>query len=132
MLLLTYNVKNNSALDSFQHGLVERQILEVLQGLHQTEAHRTENDPSTPFRTASQTVAGQKAGSVCRKVIQAQDVCPICQEELLEKNLPVSYCRCAAGCGRAYTQLLFESCFTHHPEVMLLHYYAEAEHMQHV
>ncbi|TMS11653.1 E3 ubiquitin-protein ligase Zswim2 [Larimichthys crocea] len=82
---------------SFQHGLVERQILEVLQGLHQTEAHRTENDPSTPFRTASQTVAGQKAGSVCRKVIQAQDVCPICQEELLEKNLPVSYCR--FGCG---------------------------------
>ncbi|TKS66657.1 E3 ubiquitin-protein ligase [Collichthys lucidus] len=81
----------------FKHGLVERQILEVLQGLHQTEAHRTENDPSTPFRTASQTVTGQKAGSVCRKVIQAQDVCPICQEELLEKNLPVSYCR--FGCG---------------------------------
>ncbi|KAG8004464.1 E3 ubiquitin-protein ligase Zswim2, partial [Nibea albiflora] len=82
---------------SFQHGLVERQILEVLQGSHQTEAHRTGNDASPPFRTASQPITGQKAGSVCRKVIQAQDVCPICQEELLEKKLPVSYCR--FGCG---------------------------------
>ncbi|XP_035533267.1 E3 ubiquitin-protein ligase ZSWIM2 [Morone saxatilis] len=82
---------------SFQHGLVERQILEVLHGLHHTKAHRTENDPSAASRTPSQPVVGQEAGSVCRKVIQAQDVCPICQEELLEKKLPVSYCR--FGCG---------------------------------
>ncbi|XP_045916072.1 E3 ubiquitin-protein ligase ZSWIM2 isoform X3 [Micropterus dolomieu] len=47
--------------------------------------------------TPSQPVMDQEAGSVCRKVIQAQDVCPICQEELLEKKQPVSYCR--FGCG---------------------------------
>ncbi|KAI3366081.1 hypothetical protein L3Q82_009910, partial [Scortum barcoo] len=82
---------------SFQHGLVERQISEVLHGLHQTKAHRTENDPSTASRSPSQPVTGREAGSVCRKVIQAQDVCPICQEELLEKKQPVSYCR--FGCG---------------------------------
>ncbi|XP_053170236.1 E3 ubiquitin-protein ligase ZSWIM2 [Scomber japonicus] len=82
---------------SFQRGLVERQILEVLHGLHQTRAHRTENDFSAASGTVSQPVTGQEAGSVCRKVIQAQDVCPICQEELLEKKQPVSYCR--FGCG---------------------------------
>ncbi|XP_037617635.1 E3 ubiquitin-protein ligase ZSWIM2 [Sebastes umbrosus] len=82
---------------SFQHGLVERQILEVLHGLHQTKDHRTEKDPPAASGTPSQPITGQEAGSVCRKAIQAQDVCPICQEELLEKNLPVSYCR--FGCG---------------------------------
>ncbi|KAG7236198.1 hypothetical protein INR49_001316, partial [Caranx melampygus] len=82
---------------SFQLGLVERQISEVLHGLHQAKANRMENDSSAASGSPSQPVAGQEAGSVCRKMIQAQDVCPICQEELLEKKLPVSYCR--FGCG---------------------------------
>ncbi|XP_068575758.1 E3 ubiquitin-protein ligase ZSWIM2 [Cebidichthys violaceus] len=80
---------------SFQLGLVERQILEVLHGLHRTKDHRTENDPSAA--SGSQPVTGQEAGNVWRKVIQAQDVCPICREVLLEKKQPVSYCR--FGCG---------------------------------
>ncbi|XP_031708113.1 E3 ubiquitin-protein ligase ZSWIM2 [Anarrhichthys ocellatus] len=82
---------------SFQLGLVERQILEVLHGLHQTKDYRTENDPSAASGTPSQPVTGQEAGNVCRKVIQAQDVCPICQEVLLEKKQPVSYCRFSCG-----------------------------------
>ncbi|CAJ1087770.1 E3 ubiquitin-protein ligase ZSWIM2 isoform X1 [Xyrichtys novacula] len=86
-----------SAPDSFQSGLVERQILEVLHGLHQTKVQRTENDPSTTSGTPNQSGSGREAGSVCRKAVQAEDVCPICQEELLEKKLPVSYCR--FGCG---------------------------------
>lgn len=94
VLLLTCSVKNNCALDSFQHGLVERQILELLHGLHQTRAHRMENYASAASGTLSQPVMDQEAGSICRKIIQAQDVCPICQEELLEKQHPVSYCRC--------------------------------------
>lgn len=111
MLLLKCNVKNNSALDSFQHGLVERQILEVLHGLHQTKAHRMENDPSAASRAPSQAVMGQEDGSVCRKAIQAQDVCPICQEELLEKKQPVSYCRCAVALGSGVRIVSVESCF---------------------
>ncbi|XP_037332437.2 E3 ubiquitin-protein ligase ZSWIM2 [Pungitius pungitius] len=75
---------------SFQRGLVDRQILEVLHGLHQTKDQRTEDGPSAPG-------ARCQAGSVCRKPIRAQDVCPICQEELLEKRQPVSHCR--FGCG---------------------------------
>lgn len=112
MLLLTCNVKNNSAPDSFQLGLVERQILEVLHGLHQTKAHRTENDLSAASRTPSQPVMGQEAGSVCRKVIQAQDVCPICQEELLEKKQPVSYCRCVGGCVWTEVGVSHRYCFS--------------------
>ncbi|XP_072235852.1 E3 ubiquitin-protein ligase ZSWIM2 [Leuresthes tenuis] len=82
---------------SFQLGLVERQLLELLQGLHQTKSHRTDPDPATASGSPGQTVPGQEAGSVCRKVIQAQDVCPICQEELLQKKQPACYCR--FGCG---------------------------------
>uniref|UniRef100_A0A3Q1FIB8 Zinc finger, SWIM-type containing 2 n=1 Tax=Acanthochromis polyacanthus TaxID=80966 RepID=A0A3Q1FIB8_9TELE len=69
---------------SFQRGLMERQIFELLHGLHQTEAQRTEFEPSAE-------------GRVYRKAINAQDVCPICQEDLLERKQPVSYCR--FGCG---------------------------------
>lgn len=84
---------------------MERQILEVLHGLHQTKGHRTENNPAAS-RTPSQPPVGQEAGSVCRKVIQAQDVCPICQEELLEKKQPVSYCRCVGGWGGLGSEVL--------------------------
>ncbi|XP_028275239.1 E3 ubiquitin-protein ligase ZSWIM2 [Parambassis ranga] len=73
---------------SFQLGLVDRQILEVLQG---------ENKPAPASVTLSQLVVDQQPGEVHRKAIQNQDVCPICLEELLEKKLPVSYCR--FGCG---------------------------------
>ncbi|XP_068446934.1 E3 ubiquitin-protein ligase ZSWIM2 [Clinocottus analis] len=82
---------------SFQHGLVERQILEVLHGVHQTKDCRTGRDPSAASGAASPAPVGRDAGSVCRKAIQAQDVCPICQEGLLEKKQPVSHCR--FGCG---------------------------------
>ncbi|KAM6894085.1 E3 ubiquitin-protein ligase ZSWIM2 [Xenentodon cancila] len=69
---------------SFQHGLVERQVSELLS--------RSEFTPST-----SSVSRCQGARSVCRKAIQDQDVCPICQEELLEIKQPASYCR--FGCG---------------------------------
>ncbi|XP_029928520.1 E3 ubiquitin-protein ligase ZSWIM2 [Myripristis murdjan] len=81
----------------FQQGLVERQILEVLHGLHQTRTCGMENSPHTASESPSQLGPVQEDGNVCRKMIQSQDVCPICQEELQEKQLPVSYCR--FGCG---------------------------------
>ncbi|CAG5933758.1 unnamed protein product [Menidia menidia] len=81
---------------NFKLGLVERQLLELFQGLHQSKTRRTHHDPFTASGSLV-PVSGQEAGSVCRKIIQAQDVCPICQEELLQKKLPVCYCR--FGCG---------------------------------
>ncbi|KAM4538101.1 E3 ubiquitin-protein ligase ZSWIM2 isoform 1-T1 [Fundulus diaphanus] len=83
---------------AFQLGLSARQLLEVLQGLHQAKAHRTALDgPAAAAGTPSHNVPGQEVGSVCRKAIQAQDVCPICQEGLLQKKQPVSYCRFSCG-----------------------------------
>ncbi|KAM8904746.1 E3 ubiquitin-protein ligase ZSWIM2 isoform 2-T3 [Spinachia spinachia] len=76
---------------SFQRGLVDRQILEVLHGLHRTKDQRTEDGPAAPGTRR------QAAGSVCRKAIRAEDVCPICQEALLEKRQPVSHCRRVRG-----------------------------------
>uniref|UniRef100_A0AAQ4RV08 Zinc finger, SWIM-type containing 2 n=1 Tax=Gasterosteus aculeatus aculeatus TaxID=481459 RepID=A0AAQ4RV08_GASAC len=77
---------------SFQRGLVDRQILELLHGLHQTKGQQAEDG------TLSQAASGPQAGRVCRRPIQAQDVCPICHEALLlEKGQPVSHCR--FGCG---------------------------------
>ena len=89
---------------------MERQLLELLQGLHQTKAHRTDPDPATASGSPGQTVPGQEAGSVCRKVIQAQDVCPICQEELLQKKQPACYCRCV-GVEVPHLIVSVQSCF---------------------
>ncbi|RVE75059.1 hypothetical protein OJAV_G00013100 [Oryzias javanicus] len=63
---------------SFQRGLTERQMLELLEGLQ----------PKV-----------QQSQPGCRKRIETRDVCPICLEELLRKRLPVSHCR--FGCGNS-------------------------------
>ncbi|XP_067117074.1 E3 ubiquitin-protein ligase ZSWIM2 [Osmerus mordax] len=78
----------------FQQGLVERQIVEVLHGLHKS---RTPQQPNSLASAEEKPDPDQEDGSIHQKGIQAQDVCPICQEELLEKRLPVCYCR--FGCG---------------------------------
>uniref|UniRef100_A0A3Q2CLU6 Zinc finger, SWIM-type containing 2 n=1 Tax=Cyprinodon variegatus TaxID=28743 RepID=A0A3Q2CLU6_CYPVA len=73
---------------AFKPGLSSRELRMVLQRPHTADA---------ASGTQSQNLPDQKVGSVCRKVIQAQDVCPICQEGLLQKKEPVSHCR--FGCG---------------------------------
>lgn len=76
--------------DCFQYGLAERQILELLQGLHvtKTPSHndRHRSGPSCPE-------PDEDDGCVRQKAMEKDDICPICQEELLLKKLPVTYCR---------------------------------------
>ncbi|KAM9483205.1 E3 ubiquitin-protein ligase ZSWIM2 [Clarias gariepinus] len=73
----------------FQAGLVERQILEVLQ-----HPYRTDSVPSAP----AQVCSSEEGDDMMRqKDIRDDDICPICQEELLRKRLPVAHCR--FGCG---------------------------------
>ncbi|MCI4375908.1 hypothetical protein PGIGA_G00114880 [Pangasianodon gigas] len=74
---------------SFQPGLVERQILEVLQ-----HPYRTDSVPSAPAQLCS---SEEDDGTIRQKGIRDDDICPICQEELLRKRLPVVHCR--FGCG---------------------------------
>ncbi|XP_069052691.1 E3 ubiquitin-protein ligase ZSWIM2 isoform X2 [Lepisosteus oculatus] len=94
---------------SFQLGLVERTIAQVLQGEHsvqtpQPKEHSSEQKQST----------AEEDGCVRQKEIATEDICPICQEELLKKRLPVSYCRCMV-CSSYH---LCEECFQkkYHPQ----------------
>ncbi|KAL1022027.1 hypothetical protein UPYG_G00021300 [Umbra pygmaea] len=80
----------------FQQGLVERQIVELLQGLYKSRTPRHVDPPCSSAEPTSPEPA-EGDGTVRRKVIEVEDVCPICQEEMLAKRLPVSYCR--FGCG---------------------------------
>uniref|UniRef100_A0A4X2LP54 Zinc finger SWIM-type containing 2 n=1 Tax=Vombatus ursinus TaxID=29139 RepID=A0A4X2LP54_VOMUR len=73
---------------AFQLGLVEREISELLRGLHREQ---------TPQPTKRPYI--EKDGYIKQKEICSDDVCSICQEELLEKKLPVTYCR--YGCGNS-------------------------------
>uniref|UniRef100_A0A6Q2Y748 Zinc finger, SWIM-type containing 2 n=1 Tax=Esox lucius TaxID=8010 RepID=A0A6Q2Y748_ESOLU len=82
----------------FQQGLVERQILELLQGSHKSRTPRPVDPPGSAAKpTRPEPDDGD--GSVRRKEIEADDVCPICQEDMLAKRLPVCYCR--YGCGNS-------------------------------
>ncbi|XP_053493930.1 E3 ubiquitin-protein ligase ZSWIM2 isoform X1 [Ictalurus furcatus] len=74
----------------FQPGLVERQILEVLQRPYRTDI----SAPSAPAQLCS---SEEDDGTIRKKDIRDDDICPICQEELLRKRLPVAHCR--FGCG---------------------------------
>ncbi|XP_058889583.1 E3 ubiquitin-protein ligase ZSWIM2 isoform X2 [Acipenser ruthenus] len=76
----------------FQLGLVEREINQLLWGLHRVQTPR----PAANISESKQKTT-EDDGCVRQKMIDAEDVCPICQEELLKKKLPVSYCR--YGCG---------------------------------
>lgn len=74
-------------LDASKLGLLEREIEDVLQRLHQ---ERTQNPEETLF---SQTLHQESDRCIDQKEIDEEDVCPICQEELLKKMLPITYCR---------------------------------------
>lgn len=90
---------------SWQKGLVEREINQVLRGLTAPQK------PQKPSALAKQLAlrAGksdgdgdgevEEDGAIGQRPIGEDDVCPICQEELLAKHLPVTYCK--HGCGNS-------------------------------
>uniref|UniRef100_A0AAV2L5R6 Uncharacterized protein n=1 Tax=Knipowitschia caucasica TaxID=637954 RepID=A0AAV2L5R6_KNICA len=83
---------------SFQCGLSDRQISEVLYGSHQPPQSSAPSAPrASGSSEASEDLTLGRPGEVLQRDIQAQDVCPICQEELLERKQPVAFCR--FGCG---------------------------------
>ena len=72
---------------TFQLGLVEREINEVLHGY----LGRQQPQPAS--------CSGSHDHKASLKEIGSEDVCPICQEELLFKPLPLTYCK--FGCGNS-------------------------------
>ncbi|XP_055068148.2 E3 ubiquitin-protein ligase ZSWIM2 isoform X1 [Misgurnus anguillicaudatus] len=78
----------------FQYGLAERQILELLQGLHVAKI-TSHNDRGRSETSRSQP--SEEEGGLRPKAIGEDDICPICQEELFLKKLPVTYCKFSCG-----------------------------------
>ncbi|XDV36152.1 hypothetical protein PO909_005996 [Leuciscus waleckii] len=79
----------------FQYGLKERQILELLQGLDVTKTtspNERENSADLSYPEPS-----EEDGGIRQKDVEKDDICPICQEELLLKKLPVTYCKFSCG-----------------------------------
>ncbi|XP_055455787.1 E3 ubiquitin-protein ligase ZSWIM2 [Psammomys obesus] len=88
VLLKKFKLPRNHE-SAFQLGLVEGEINDLLRGVHQIQ---------TPQLAAGDGKAHVgEGGCLKQKDIGAGDICPICQEELLEKKLPVTFCR--FGCG---------------------------------
>jgi len=78
---------------SWQLGLVEREINELLHGgVSQRPAVR-QPEPAAPADNDS--TPGPAAGTVPQREISDDDICPICQEELLANHRPVTFCRSA-------------------------------------
>ncbi|XP_075789885.1 E3 ubiquitin-protein ligase ZSWIM2 isoform X3 [Pelodiscus sinensis] len=102
ILLKKFKVPRNHEY-AFQLGLLEREINDILQRLHQEHTL-----PSRANALSNKTVQKEDDGYIHQKEIDEEDVCPICQEELLKKMFPITYCRCTE-CSEYH---LCHECFT--------------------
>ncbi|KAL2916685.1 E3 ubiquitin-protein ligase Zswim2 [Polyrhizophydium stewartii] len=95
----------------YQKSLVEREINEMLRlrRMFQPKVDRPASDRGTSDagdaeqgQTAAWSAAASASGSGARaamspRPIEAHDVCPICQEELLDPPSPLAHCRFSCG-----------------------------------
>ncbi|XP_076785077.1 E3 ubiquitin-protein ligase ZSWIM2 isoform X2 [Arvicanthis niloticus] len=88
VLLKKFKLPRNHE-SAFQLGLTEGEINDLLRGIHQVQTPQ--------LRASAETAHVEDDGYLKQKDISAGDICPICQEVLLEKRLPVTFCR--FGCG---------------------------------
>lgn len=73
------------SLAALQLGLMEGEISDLLRGIYRVR---------TPQKgTDDDNVHIEEDGYIKQKEIDSDDICPICQEALLEKKLPVTFCR---------------------------------------
>ncbi|XP_078260688.1 LOW QUALITY PROTEIN: E3 ubiquitin-protein ligase ZSWIM2 [Rhinoraja longicauda] len=77
---------------AFQFGLVDREIEILLDNLHMDKTPQHPNKNSKIKQNVEEAV-----GVVPQKEISPEDACPICQEALLKKKQPVTYCRYTCG-----------------------------------
>ncbi|XP_004628689.1 E3 ubiquitin-protein ligase ZSWIM2 isoform X1 [Octodon degus] len=88
ILLKKFRLPRNHE-SAFQLGLTEGAINDLLRGIHRVQTPQ-------PGRQ-DDSACGEGEGCVPQKEVGPEDICSICQEELLEKRLPVTFCR--FGCG---------------------------------
>lgn len=67
---------------------MEREINEVMRGSYSRSSRAAKRGNSEKDMTASDSREKLK-----QKQIEEQDVCPICQDELLQKPEPITYCK---------------------------------------
>nr|XP_008171001.2 E3 ubiquitin-protein ligase ZSWIM2 isoform X4 [Chrysemys picta bellii] len=91
ILLKKFKIPRNHEY-AFQLGLLEGEINDILQQLQQEQTL-----PPRANTLSTKTLQKEDDGYINQKEIDAEDVCPICQEELLKKMFPITYCR--YGCG---------------------------------
>ncbi|XP_071959967.1 uncharacterized protein [Antedon mediterranea] len=96
VLLKKFRIPRQNPL-TFQIGLVEREINEILRGQTQHEevkrhiTRKPVSGPKDPYAVGKDQLE--------QRPITEDDVCPICQDELLGKHEPVTYCR--FGCAKS-------------------------------
>uniref|UniRef100_A0A8C7EHH9 Zinc finger SWIM-type containing 2 n=1 Tax=Nothoprocta perdicaria TaxID=30464 RepID=A0A8C7EHH9_NOTPE len=78
--------------DAFKLGLLEREIEDMLQRLQQRQTLSPQQTTFLPTLSEQDEML-----FIRQKEISREDVCPICQEELLKMMLPITFCR--YGCG---------------------------------
>ena len=79
----------HSSVVVFQLGLIEREINEIVYSKTKQALQKT-----TTFLKNDSDVG---SGCVQKRPISADDVCPICQEDLLGSPKPLTYCRKSCG-----------------------------------
>ena len=80
---------------TWQLGLVEREINEILRGVLARQEARPRPGARKYANIAAQMGRDPESDQAVlpQREIGEDDVCPICQEELLAKHLPVTYCK---------------------------------------
>uniref|UniRef100_A0A8D2ADE5 RING-type E3 ubiquitin transferase n=1 Tax=Sciurus vulgaris TaxID=55149 RepID=A0A8D2ADE5_SCIVU len=91
VLLKKFKLPRNHE-SAFQLGLVEGEITDLLRGIHRVQTPQP--------GTGDETAHVKEDGYIKQKEIDSEDICSICQEVLLEKKLPVTFCR--FGCGNNF------------------------------
>ena len=74
---------------SWQLGLVEMEINEILRG--RVTAEQTRTRPAQKQKEEIKAPDGRSM--VQQREIAEEDVCPICQDEFMNKKLPVTFCK---------------------------------------
>ncbi|XP_048755909.1 E3 ubiquitin-protein ligase ZSWIM2-like isoform X2 [Ostrea edulis] len=98
LILKKFRVAQNNPV-TWQLGLVEREINDILFGatVKQRKTPVRRWATSGPPGTTGYTADGRP--TIQQREIGDDDCCPICQDELLQKHQPVTYCK--FGCGNS-------------------------------
>ncbi|XP_025095547.1 E3 ubiquitin-protein ligase Zswim2-like isoform X2 [Pomacea canaliculata] len=94
VLLKKFRVSKEDPL-SWQLGLSELEINQVLRGPVIKRQQQRQEENNHERQRASDS--NGRPPLVPQREISVDDVCPICQDELLEKKLPVTYCKYSCG-----------------------------------